>query len=705
MSVLEHELLQVFELSNIPQLVIQNDGLIIHFNQAFKNICPVRRGATFPIHWSEILKTPQAQSLDQVLQLVSQVSQAHTLSLCVKCDEVFSTPLQAEVLPLPQSKHALLSIYYYQSSPGQYKNFVHNGQAFKNGHSPKSKAIEAHPPKDKLQGPDLLKNLDVLNEGNQLFNLLHNLPGEVALYSLNTQSFIYSNHQLYQILGYEGKVWHPQDTARFWELIHPSDLDSISPNTRPDDFSIRLQNIRWQKASGKYHLFQVWLIPFNLPGQELILYFIKGSQKHDAVHQALHLLNEQLDRQNRALNHHEISYKLAQQQLNSQSKNILNTLEKLRESQTLIKGIALAIPAELNAYDLINNKRVFSNHKLEDILGYTTAELDAMGETPFEELTHPDDLDILIDGRLKLMSEQLTTGEIRLRHKEGHYVWLFISAILLYFEESDINYVVTMAQDITARKKNEQEIHQSNEKLVANQNILEKALKELSNRNFELDQLVYKISHDLRSPLSTILGLVNVIKLENNPNKIQEYVHLIENRILKLDGFVRSMLNYAKTQRTEIQVEEINFDEIIEACISDLEYLESHKRIRTEVSLEGSTTVFCSDLLRLKIIFSNIISNAYKYFNPHASDNFLKIHINIHPNQAWVKFEDNGIGISEEYLNKIYDMFFRATEKSDGSGLGMYIVKSTLEKLEGKIDVQSTLGTGTSFEIVIPNLV
>jgi len=191
----------------------------------------------------------------------------------------------------------------------------------------------------------------------------------------------------------------------------------------------------------------------------------------------------------------------------------------------------------------------------------------------------------------------------------------------------------------STEKQTEKELSEFNEKLIANQEILEHALNELGERNFELDQLVYKISHDLRSPLSTILGLVSIIKPETNREKSLEYVNYIENRVLKLDGFVKSMLNYAKANRTQMQVEVINFEDLIDNCLSDLEYLENFHNMKTTVELEGLKDNFMSDALRLRIIFSNIISNAYKYQNPKSDEqNFLDVRIKIKPKRAYIEF-------------------------------------------------------------------
>jgi signal transduction histidine kinase len=177
----------------------------------------------------------------------------------------------------------------------------------------------------------------------------------------------------------------------------------------------------------------------------------------------------------------------------------------------------------------------------------------------------------------------------------------------------------------------EEELRATNEELTANQEDLletnarlEKTSSELSERNFELDQFVYKVSHDLRSPLVTILGLVNLTKIEEELPIIKNYIDLIENRVSKLDAFLKSMLNYLKINRTDISFEKINFEEIIQEVLKDLEYMADFKRVKKQWVLHGDTN-FYSDPLRIRVIFQNIISNAIKYQDLYEQGSYLYI--------------------------------------------------------------------------------
>ncbi len=278
----------------------------------------------------------------------------------------------------------------------------------------------------------------------------------------------------------------------------------------------------------------------------------------------------------------------------------------------------------------------------------------------------------------------------------------------IHDEKREIIGAAVFISDITDQKKIEEKMKSLNEELIiqneqkaVQEEELKAALEELSERNFELDQLMYKTSHDLRSPLSSIMGLVNLANLDKETANRDSYLAKIGGRIKKLDDFIRSMLDYARVNRVELTPEAIDLKAVAYSCIRDLEHLENFAAVTTEIDSNGST-IFKSDPLRIRIIFGNVISNAYKYFNP-SNKSFLKIKIAVNGDTAKVEFKDNGIGIQSEHLDKIFNMFYRATDRSQGSGLGMYIVKQAVEKLNGKIAVKSNYGEGTQIKVVLPN--
>lgn len=226
---------------------------------------------------------------------------------------------------------------------------------------------------------------------------------------------------------------------------------------------------------------------------------------------------------------------------------------------------------------------------------------------------------------------------------------------------------------------------------------------ELKRTNFELDSFVYRASHDLRAPMRSILGLLNLMEIDKSEASLNQYIGLVRTSINKLDNFIADLTHYSRNSRTAIEPESVNFLQIIDDCLENLKYMDRASRVKIYTDIYGNSAFF-SDSGRLAIVFQNLISNAIKYQDLEKTDPFLKIRVSSGLRNAQILIEDNGKGIKQEFLTRIFDMFFRASDESYGSGLGLYITKQVIEKLGGTLAVNSEFGKGTTFAITIPNL-
>ena len=227
--------------------------------------------------------------------------------------------------------------------------------------------------------------------------------------------------------------------------------------------------------------------------------------------------------------------------------------------------------------------------------------------------------------------------------------------------------------------------------------------RDLQKVNSELDSFVYRVSHDLRAPLTSILGLISLMKIETSHEKVSEYINLQEKSIYKLDLFIKEIINLSRNSRLGITVSQIHFQELLDEIFEGQNYTKTAEQVERICSIEEGLS-FYTDRQRLSIILNNLISNSLKYTNSHIKSPFVKIKVYADNADCIIEVSDNGIGISEIYLPKIFEMFFRATQEFTGSGLGLYIVKETVEKLKGKITVKSKTRQGTTFKVVLPNL-
>ncbi len=218
--------------------------------------------------------------------------------------------------------------------------------------------------------------------------------------------------------------------------------------------------------------------------------------------------------------------------------------------------------------------------------------------------------------------------------------------------------------------------------------------------NQELDKFVYSASHDLRAPISSLKGLVTILRAENNPIEVERYVEMMKEILDRQDLFLRDIIDFSKSKRLDTQKVLIHSHELIDQVISNHKFMIGANTISFERSI--SLEKFEGDEIRLRIILNNLISNAVKYHDPSKERQFIKIAIFKSQNNTVIEVSDNGIGIKEEFKDRIFDMFFVTQSKNKGSGLGLYIVANALEKIDGSIAVESEWTKGSLFRLVFP---
>ena len=228
---------------------------------------------------------------------------------------------------------------------------------------------------------------------------------------------------------------------------------------------------------------------------------------------------------------------------------------------------------------------------------------------------------------------------------------------------------------------------------------IQKMNKKLIKVNSELDGFVYSASHDLRSPLASLLGLINLSR--KDPSNTLIYLDKMEKSVKRLDDFIAEIIDFSSNERKEVVCDEVDFESIVRNIIDELSFLDSEQEVRKEVKVIQKGP-FISDKRRVAVIFRNLISNALKYYDGSKEDPYLKIEVESDSNIARIVIEDNGIGISKDEQEEVFKMFYRATERSTGSGLGLYIILETVEKLQGTIKMDSQKYEGTKFVIEIP---
>jgi PAS domain S-box-containing protein len=359
--------------------------------------------------------------------------------------------------------------------------------------------------------------------------------------------------------------------------------------------------------------------------------------------------------------------------------------EKVKSNEHIIasvnKNISEAIYRSSHEKGLI-----FINEAFVNMFGYDSKEELYHHAELYGLYANPDERERL--GKMLLKQKAVTNMEVQFRKKDGEVFTGLLSSMVSESEDG-INYFDGAIRDVTAIKSAQEKLKKQN--------------RELKKLNTELDSFVYSASHDLKAPLSSVKGLINLAKKEDNKEQLANYLDLVDKSINKLDDFIKDIVDLSRNARQEVIAEQINFHELIEDTFDNYQYLENFDKIKKQVKIENDID-FYSDKRRLKVIFNNIISNSIRYFNPFIDHPKVEINIKVDREKATIKVMDNGLGIESQYLDKIFEMFFRASNNSKGTGIGLYIVKETIQKVNGEIKVESKVEKGTTFIVTIPNL-
>ena len=244
------------------------------------------------------------------------------------------------------------------------------------------------------------------------------------------------------------------------------------------------------------------------------------------------------------------------------------------------------------------------------------------------------------------------------------------------------------------------DLRNSERELTIQKKQIEAANSQLSKTNHEMDRFVYSVSHDISAPLKSIRGLIAISKLESDSNSEFPYISRIEQSVKKLEDFTEEILEHSRASRKDIEIEEVNLHHQLEEIFDNLKYLNGYNLIRFTLQLDYPHIK--ADRFLLKVILSNLISNAVK-FQKQKNGFVPEIRIrSFAKDTVFIEVEDNGEGIEDSYKNRIFEMFYRATTTSTGSGLGLFIANEAALKMNGVISFTSKHGEGSIFTIELP---
>ena len=338
-------------------------------------------------------------------------------------------------------------------------------------------------------------------------------------------------------------------------------------------------------------------------------------------------------------------------------------------------------------WNIVTNE-VYTSNEWLSLLGYESQGSNGSSADLFLEMAHPDDRKMMMTviKRYQHLSEPFEM-EVRRKTISGEYIWCLDRGMVTKQNGEELDLIVGTTMDINERKINELAIQDQIGKL------------QITNR--ELDSFVYNASHDLRSPLSSILGLLSIASSSDSLEELKVYLTYMEKSVKVLDEFILAISTYTQNSKQQITTERVELSLLLQEVLDSLRYNSWYKNIEI-ISEITEGIVIETDKSRLRIVLSNLIANAIKYRDQRKETQFVRIKVENIADGTHILIEDNGIGIDNAYLERVFDMFYRAQSSVEGSGLGLYITSEIITKINGRLFLSSVLEEGTAIKVILP---
>jgi len=370
------------------------------------------------------------------------------------------------------------------------------------------------------------------------------------------------------------------------------------------------------------------------------------------------------------------------------------TREALSLSENRFRNIFENANVGIAVADL-NGSFIMANPAYRTMVGYTQEELMRMS---FLDVSHPDDLDLEKDKYKNLIEGRVNDYQVEKRNirKDGSLITVLITVSLIHDSNNKACYGIGIIEDITQRKKHEQEIKQLN-------NDLAQSIRRLKSTNAELESFSYSVSHDLRAPLRAINGFSKILE-EDYGTQIDDegkrLINIVANNAAKMGGLIDDLLSFSKLSRKLNDMEEVCLNDLLRGIVNDLavEY-----KTDGVIEIENPLPSVYADKSLLRQALINVITNALKFSSNQEQPRVL-IQGKGEKGKTRVSITDNGVGFDMKYQNKLFKVFQRlhSSEEFTGTGVGLAIVERIIKRHEGRVWAEGSLGKGATFHLELP---
>ncbi len=374
--------------------------------------------------------------------------------------------------------------------------------------------------------------------------------------------------------------------------------------------------------------------------------------------------------------------------LRAQNRFITQQNDELKRRHAELQQLSLIATRTQNGVIITNNngETEWVNDAFSKITGYTLSEV--IGRKPGDYLQGKDTEPKLREKlRKALLDAENIECTITNYRKNGEPFLNLLEITPVFGENKEITHFISIQRDVTELAKAYDQLKKKN--------------NELEKKKIEIDNFIYSVSHNLRSPLNSFKGVITMIKdMEMSHEEIVETLDMLIPSIQRADDTIKDILEIAKNDKLQSELKAIDWRELVYSIFEMSKNVFKHT-IELQYQ-ENTTTTLISDAIRMRSLLDNLITNSIKYSDPEKDYNFIRVKVQEDGDDFTITVEDNGIGIPEIAREKVFDIFYRAAKNVSGTGMGLYIVKEIVTRMGGIITLKSEVGVGTKFTIVVP---
>ncbi len=357
--------------------------------------------------------------------------------------------------------------------------------------------------------------------------------------------------------------------------------------------------------------------------------------------------------------------------------------DALARSEERFRSLFEKAPFPIGLRDLETNRLVDANDALKEIFG--TAEKNPIGMHR-REYIHTENAKLEAQLMEKLRRREISSYSLEKIYNKGDGGQIQGIMTRMLLEMQGKPYAVAFINDVTTYKEQEKKLAAQNQQLQL--------------INDQLDRFIYSATHELRAPLTSILGLISLIRNEPINPETEAYLTLQEQSVMKLDAYLRKIIVHSDNNNSALDISMVDLQMMVQQLYREM-LPEEVVEMETEV-ISRLDSPFYSDPNRVRTIVQNLLSNAIQFADFQKSQPFVRTYLEPRPGGIRIRVEDNGIGIETSIQPQVFEMLFRGSIHSKGSGMGLFIADEMVRKLGGDISLKSTHGEGTIFVVDLP---